>query len=1116
VRTALAPTPFEDSGRATQFYQLTHDYLVPSLRQWLTRKQRETRRGRAELRLAERAAAWTARPENRHLPAWWEWANIRLLTRKRDWTPPQRRMMHQANRYHSLRLAVLSVLLAVVSWGLWEGFGFLQASALVGKLKVAPMAEVPQIVADLDHYRRWADPQLHRLMDETKPSTREHLKAALALLPVDAAPLDYLCDRLLKADADEVPVLRQFLQEHQEELTPRLQAILTDRTKTTDERFGAACALAVYDPDNPCWAGVCGDITARLVKENPLVLGKWLEILRPARGVLLESLTEVFKDPKRPESERITAANLLAEYAADRPEVLAELVNVAEPRQYALLFPKLDTDRARAVALMQEELARTLTPQWQDAPLPADWPKPDVALAQQLEAAQGWLDERFALCQTLPLEQFDRLADGLRQSGYRPVCFRPYGAEQAVQVAAVWTRDGRDWQRAHGFSAAELRRQDAAWQKQGYLPHDIAGYLLTEEGKKSSPRYAALWSKPDATTVKAQLYVGVAAGAAHRAAWQPLQQDGFLPRTQTDLDVGEQILHSAVWWKPAQPFEDTDYFFELGEANYETQVGTHHLQADVRLRRDPRSEEQARREFLALLAWPAPARWAGAPWAVLVRTVRNGQALPLDRSYAAVWHDSAEWVSEEVHGLDPVRHLARCRELARQGYRPAAFSMAAFGAGPVPVERPLLAASVWHRPVVPETAKETLARRQARAAVTLLRLEQAADVWPLLQHRPDPRLRTWIIHLLSPLGTDPQALLRRLDEERDVSARRALILCLGEYKPENEGGDAGTGWRQSLTGKLLQTYREDADAGIHAAVEWLLRRWGRGKELTQIDQELQAQPPDASRLWYVNSQGQTFRRFPGPIQVLMGSPGSEPDRRPDELLHRRRIGRSFALATKPVTVAQFERFLRANPTVSERFNYMKRYSPEPDGPIISVSWYEAAQYCRWLSEEEKIDPGQMCYPPINDIKTGMKLPADYLTRTSYRLPSEAEWEYANRAGATTSRAYGHAEERLGQYAWYLKNADDRTHPVGVLKPNDFGLFDMNGNVWQWCQEPRLWYHLGQRGQPAEDREILYTLTDEQSRVLRGGSFIFAAAYVRSAFRYSYQPSLRNLSICIPN
>ena len=86
-----------------RYYQLTHDYLVPSLRDWLTRKQKDTRRGRAELLLADRAAVWNARPENRQLPSLWQWLSIRWLTAKKQWTPPQRQMMRQAGRYHGVR-----------------------------------------------------------------------------------------------------------------------------------------------------------------------------------------------------------------------------------------------------------------------------------------------------------------------------------------------------------------------------------------------------------------------------------------------------------------------------------------------------------------------------------------------------------------------------------------------------------------------------------------------------------------------------------------------------------------------------------------------------------------------------------------------------------------------------------------------------------------------------------------------------------------------------------------------------------------------------------------------------------------------------------------------------
>src|SRR5262249_55605586 len=124
------------------------------------------------------------------------------------------------------------------------------------------------------------------------------------------------------------------------------------------------------------------------------------------------------------------------------------------------------------------------------------------------------------------------------------------------------------------------------------------------------------------------------------------------------------------------------------------------------------------------------------------------------------------------------------------------------------------------------------------------------------------------------------------------------------------------------------------------------------------------------------------------------------------------------------------------------------------------------------------------------------------------LPTEAEWEYACRAGAVTSRYYGASEEMLKHYAWYLLNAANRTWPVGRLKPNDLGLFDMLGNVWQWCQDgPIACATSGTR--PAEDKEDIKIFLDGRIRVLRGGSFNNHAMYVRCAFRNWLRPSLRS-------
>jgi formylglycine-generating enzyme required for sulfatase activity len=120
----------------------------------------------------------------------------------------------------------------------------------------------------------------------------------------------------------------------------------------------------------------------------------------------------------------------------------------------------------------------------------------------------------------------------------------------------------------------------------------------------------------------------------------------------------------------------------------------------------------------------------------------------------------------------------------------------------------------------------------------------------------------------------------------------------------------------------------------------------------------------------------------------------------------------------------------------------------------------------------------------------MKVRANYLSLQGYRLPSEAEWEYACRAGAVTSRYYGESEDLLGRYAWYMANSLNRWMlPVGSLKPNDFGLFDMQGNAVEWCQERPFYPRPGKPGQPIEDKEDVRDLSDREYRVLRGGSFV---------------------------
>jgi formylglycine-generating enzyme required for sulfatase activity len=256
--------------------------------------------------------------------------------------------------------------------------------------------------------------------------------------------------------------------------------------------------------------------------------------------------------------------------------------------------------------------------------------------------------------------------------------------------------------------------------------------------------------------------------------------------------------------------------------------------------------------------------------------------------------------------------------------------------------------------------------------------------------------------------------------------------------------------------------------------------------------------------WFVNGQGMTFTLIPGPVEFDMGSPASEKGHRLYETRHRRRIGRTYALATKAVTVAQWKQFLKERPGMPQ--DYGPEYSREEGCPINGVNWFMAAAYCNWLSEKEGVPKEQWCYP--GKIGEGMRMAPGYLRRTGYRLPTEAEWECACRAGAATSRHYGSSLPLLGRHAWYQANSEERSWPVGQKRPNDLGLFDLHGNMWSWCQDRYATYPRSPLA-PAADKEDIKDIKDSSSRVLRGGSFLNHAPGVRSSFRNIVRPSIRN-------
>jgi formylglycine-generating enzyme required for sulfatase activity len=227
-----------------------------------------------------------------------------------------------------------------------------------------------------------------------------------------------------------------------------------------------------------------------------------------------------------------------------------------------------------------------------------------------------------------------------------------------------------------------------------------------------------------------------------------------------------------------------------------------------------------------------------------------------------------------------------------------------------------------------------------------------------------------------------------------------------------------------------------------------------------------------------NKQEKIEAIIPTSKRFQMGSKDGDSDEKP---VHEVVFNYDFEIAKYSVTVGEFRAFVKETGYKTEAElgdgayvwdgkDWDRRkdaywdnpYFEQTDKhPVVCVCWHDAKEYCEWLSK-----------------KTG----------ENYRLPTEAEWEYACRAGTTTKWSFGDDEKELDKYTWYHDNSDGKTHIVGEKEPNPWGLYDMHGNVWEWCED---WYD-----------------EDKDTKVLRGGSWYNFADLSRSAYRSWSDPTVR--------
>ena len=265
--------------------------------------------------------------------------------------------------------------------------------------------------------------------------------------------------------------------------------------------------------------------------------------------------------------------------------------------------------------------------------------------------------------------------------------------------------------------------------------------------------------------------------------------------------------------------------------------------------------------------------------------------------------------------------------------------------------------------------------------------------------------------------------------------------------------------------------------------------------------ELKANDPEAKNLQerieklttFTAPSGMKLRRIPTG-RFYMGSHDSDEFLRNSERpQHRVQISKSVFMGVYPVTQEEFLRVMEFNPSIS---------TDNPRCPVDGVSWFSAVEFCNKMSDEEGLSR-------FYELKNPQKRTSGIIEKSEvvilggdgYRLPTEDEWEYCCRAGSITPWCFGDQILDVGLYAWYFDNSDGETQPVGQRKPNSWGLFDMHGNLMEWCND---WFGEFYYQQCVEE-EHPPGPEDGVAKVLRGGAWQFGAEATRSAYRNSSNP-----------